>query len=556
MNKLDDLNIKRNIMKTTVTLIITLLVATLHAADLRLGSPFSDHMVLQREKPVAVWGWADPSESVTVAFDGQTKTATAGADGKWSLKLDALKASAESRTLIATGKEGRKVEVKDVLVGEVWFGCGQSNMQTPVTGHSAGDRHLAANAEQSYPLLRLLMANDSWQEATPDTIKEFSALLFSFGLPLNKQLRVPVGLMFRAKDGSPSGPWLSEQMYRADAACVAVAKKFAETYDYPKGKAAYDQAKILYDEEFAKWKPLADAAKREGKQPLRPPTAPTSVVPAGECFGPRPIGSLFEAFIRPYVGYTIRGVLWDQGEGGTRITGVDQFTLMGALIQGWRKEWGQGDFPFLYIQKPSGGGPAWDDTNPVNENANKFSELPKTVPSAIEAEYNYAIHLKIMKYPNTIMVTSTDLAGGIHPVNKSGYGARGAMVAMNAVYGGKGEYYGPIYASHEIKNGKIVIKFKHTGQGLTFKSGDPSTGSRQAGLQGFAIAGEDHQFVWADAVIEGDNVFVSSRTVAKPTAVRYAWASSFPWANLFNKDGLPAQPFRTDDWPVVTAGKK
>ena len=161
-----------------------------------------------------------------------------------------------------------------------------------------------------------------------------------------------------------------------------------------------------------------------------------------------------------------------------------------------------------------------------------------------------------MKYPNTIMVTSTDLAGGIHPVNKSGYGARGAMVAMNAVYGGKGEYYGPMYASYEIKNGKIVIEFKHTGQGLTFKSGDPSTGSRQARLQGFAIAGEDHQFVWADAVIEGDNVVVSSRTVAKPTAVRYAWASSFPWANLFNKDGLPAQPFRTDDWQVVTAGKK
>ena len=549
-------------MKHTLTLVFLLLnlgFTTLSAADLRLGPPFSDHMVLQREKPVAVWGWADPSESVTVAFDGQIKTATAGADGKWSIKLDALKASSESRTFTVTGKEGRKVEVKDVLVGEVWFGCGQSNMQSPVTGYSAGDRHLAANAEQSYPQLRLLMpkgGGQKWQEATPETIKEFSALLFSFGLPLNKQLSVPVGLMVGAKDGSPSGPWLSEQMYRADAACAAVAKKFAETYDYPKEKAAYDQAKILYDEEIAKWKPLADAAKREGKQPLRPPAAPTSVVPAGECFGVRPIGSLFEAFIRPYVGYTIRGVLWDQGEGGTRITGVDQFTLMGALIQGWRKEWGQGDFPFLYIQKPSGGGPAWDDTNPVNENANKFSELPKTVPPAIEAEYNYAIHLKIMKYPNTIMVTSTDLADGIHPVNKSGYGARGAMVAMNAVYGGKGEYYGPIYASHEIKNDKIVIKFTHTGQGLTFKSGDPSTGSRQAGLQGFAIAGEDHQFVWADAVIEGDNVVVSSRTVAKPTAVRYAWASSFPWANLFNKDGLPAQPFRTDDWPVVTAGKK
>jgi len=174
-------------MKHTLALVFLLLnlgLTTLSAADLRLGPPFSDHMVLQREKPVAVWGWADPSESVTVAFDGQTKTATAGADGKWSIKLDALKASSESRTFTVTGKEGRKVEVKDVLVGEVWFGCGQSNMQSPVTGYSAGDRHLAANAEQSYPQLRLLMpkgGGQKWQEATPETIKEFSALLFRSG---------------------------------------------------------------------------------------------------------------------------------------------------------------------------------------------------------------------------------------------------------------------------------------------------------------------------------------------------------------------------------------
>jgi sialate O-acetylesterase len=368
-------------------------------------------------------------------------------------------------------------------------------------------------------------------------------MLFSFGLPLQKQLNVPVGLMVGAVGGTPSGFWLSEEMYRGDAACAAVAKKFAETYDYRKAKAAYDQAKIKHDEEFENWKPLADAAKKEGKQPPRRPAAPKGVAPAGECFGGKPIGNLFESFIRPYVGYGIRGVLWDQGEGGTAVTGVDQFTLMGALIHGWRKEWGQGDFPFLYIQKPSGGGPAWDDTNPVNAKAKTFSELPKTVPPAIAGEYNYAIHLKIMEYPSTFMVTSTDLVAHGHPPNKSGYGARGAMVAMNAVYGGKGEYYGPIYASHEIRNDKIVIKFTHTGQGLTFKNGDPSAGSRQARLQGFALAGEDNEFVWADAVIEGDSVVLSSERVAKPVAVRYAWASSFPWANLFNKDGLPAQPF-------------
>jgi sialate O-acetylesterase len=536
-------------VKAYILALATLLLAPLamlHAVELKLPDVFSDHAVLQRGMPVPVWGTAEAGDEIIVEFAGQKKMAKVDASGKWRVKLDAMPASAQPRELKVTNSKTPlgAILLRDILVGEVWIGSGQSNMANPVSICTARDRYLAANAEQSYPQLRLMGkgAGRKWEEATPETIKKFSALLFSFGLSLQKQLSVPVGLMVGAVGGTPSGFWLSEEMYRSDAACAAVAKKFAETYDYPKVKAAYDQAKIKYDEEIARWKPLAVAAKKEGKRPPPGPVAPKGVAPAGECFG-RPIGYLFESWIRPYVGYGIRGVLWDQGEGGTGVTGVDQFTLMGALIRGWRKEWGQGDFPFLYIQKPSGGGPAWDDTNPVNENANKFSELPKTVPPASEGEYNYTIHLKIMEYPSTFMVTSTDLARGVHPPSKSGYGARGAMVAMNTVYGGKGEYYGPIYASHEIKNGRIVIKFKHTGQGLVFKKDYPSTRSRRARLQGFALAGEDNQFVWADAVIEGDSVVVSSKTVAKPTAVRYAWASSFPWANLFNKDGLPAQPF-------------
>ena len=168
-------------------------------------------------------------------------------------------------------------------------------------------------------------------------------------------------------------------------------------------------------------------------------------------------------------------------------------------------------------------------------------ELPKIMPPDDPSErsgYNYAIHHKIMTYPNTFMVTSADLGPGIHPLNISGYGIRSAMVAMNTVYGGKAEYYGPLYASHEIKDDKVIIKFTHTGQGLAFKNGNK--------LQGFAIAGDDRKFTWADATIEGDTVVVSSKTVAKPFAVRYAWAKQFPWANLFNKDTLPAQPFTTE----------
>jgi sialate O-acetylesterase len=523
----------------------TLFCATATAAAPKFAGVFSDHAVLQRDMAVPVWGTADAGSEIVVEFDGQKKIAQADANGKWRVKLDAMPASAIPRELKMSDAKNPAagVVLHDILVGEVWIGSGQSNMDFPVYIFTADDPHLAANAKATYPLLRLLKKGNGhkWEEAKPESIAKFSAMLFSFGMPLQKQLNVPVGLMAGAVSGTPSGLWLSEEMYREDADCAAVAKKFAETYDYPKEKTKYDEEMKGYEEKLAKWKERADAAKKAGGQPPRAPRAPYPLVAVGECNRGK-IGNLFESFIRPYVGYGIRGVLWDQGESRTAILGVDQATLMRALIRGWRKEWDQGDFPFLYIQKPSGGGPAWDYTNAVTEKANPFSILPTMVPAPDTGDYTYALHLRIMKNPNTFMVTSTDLGPGTHPQNKSGYGARGAMVAMNTVYGGKAEYCGPQYASHEIKADKVIIKFTHVGQGLAFRNGDK--------LQGFAVAGNDRQFVWADAMFEGDTVVVSSKTVTKPAAVRYAWANQFPWANLFNKDGLPAQPFSTEELDI------
>jgi sialate O-acetylesterase len=481
---------------------------------------------------------------VTVEFAGQKKSAKADAGGNWRVHLDAMPASAEPRELKVSDAKNPagSVVLEDILVGEVWVGSGQSNMDMPVRSYTGNDPHLAENARGTYPQLRLLRkgAGQKWAQATPENNQAFSAMLFSFGLPLQKQLDVPVGLMVGAVGGTPSGLWLSESMYRADADCAAVAKKYGETYDYPKAKAKYDEDKKKHDAAVAKWKLACAEAKTAGKPQPAGPRAPDGVAPAGECNRGK-IGNLFESFIRPYVGYGIRGVLWDQGESGTAIVGVDQVTLMAALIRGWRKEWGQGDFPFLYVQKPSGGGPAWDYADPVTVKANKFSPLPAAVPAAESGDYTYARYLKLMRNPNTFMVTSTDLGPGIHPQNKSGYGARGARVAMNTVYGGKAEYYGPMYASHTIKDGKVVVAFAHIGQGLAFKNGDK--------LQGFAIAGDDMKFVWADANIDGDTVVVTSPSVPKPSAVRYAWFRDFAWANLFNKDGLPAQPFSTESAP-------
>jgi sialate O-acetylesterase len=514
---------------------LTCAAGSLHA-EVKLSKVFTPHMVLQRGMAVPVFGTAAPGEEVTVRFREQTKTTKANKDGQWSVKLDALKAGGPDVLTIGDKK------IDDVLVGEVWVGSGQSNMDMPVASYTAGDPVLAQNAQGTYPKLRLLKKGpgDVWQEATPANIPGFSALLFSFGLPLQKELDVPVGLMVGAVGGTPSGYWLSEEMYRADTACAEAAKKFAATYNYDDAVAKYNEAKVKYEADLAAWKPLADAAKAEGKQPPTAPRAPQPVGKAGEVPPGNKIGQLFEAFVRPYVGYGIKGVLWDQGESRTNVVGVPQYELMGALIKGWRKDWGQGDFPFLYVQKPSGGGCAWDYEAPMMNKADKFTPLPKTIPVGPAADYSHPYFATFMQYPKTYMVTSSDLGSGIHPTNKSGYGTRAEQVAMRTVYGGKGEFCGPLYASQVVEGGKVRIKFTHVGKGLAFKNGEQ--------LQGFMIAGADKKFVWADAVIDGADVIVSSKEVAKPEAVRYAWSQNFPWANLFNQDGLPATPFRTDSW--------
>lgn len=490
------------------------------AADVKLPPILSDHMVLQRDMRVPIWGTAAAGEKVTVKFRDQEQSTTADKDGKWRVQLDPLKAGGPDTLTV---KGANSITVNDVLVGEVWVGSGQSNMAGPVSGYAKGDEVLAKLAAGSYPRLRL-MKGGKWAEAAPASSNTFSALLFSFGVKLQQELDVPVGLMVGAVGGTPSGYWLSADAYNSDEACKEVLKKFAEKYDF-------EQATKNYQEALARWEKVAEAAKKDGKTPPRKPDQPLR---AGESRGK--VGNLYEAHIRPMIPYGIRGVLWDQGESGTAINGVDQYTLMGALIRGWRKEWGQ-DFPFLYIQKPSGSGCAWALDDPITSRAEKFTPLPAAVPT--DGLYRET-HIHIMSYPGTAMVSSSDLGSGVHPTNKSGYGARASRVALGMVYGKKLEFYGPVYKDQKIDGNKARVSFSHVGQGLAFKHGDK--------LQGFALAGDDKVFHWADAVIEGDSVVLSSDKVSKPVAVRYAWSQRHPWANLFNRDGLPALPFRTDSW--------
>lgn len=497
---------------------------TLHA-DVKLPPIISDHMVIQRDVAAPIWGTAEPDEVVSVSIAGQTKTTKAGADGRWQLKLDPLKV-AEGITLTVKGTN--TIEVKDVLVGEVWLGSGQSNMAGPVRTFRGNDEGLQKTlAAAPYPRIRLIkQGGTGWQLATAANVDAFSANLFAFGSRLHAELGVPVGLMSGAVGGTPSGYWLTEEMFRSDDACQRQVKDFAKTYDFAKAMQGYERY-------MTAWRANTEKAKQSGARVGREPARPQQ---PGECTGE--FGHLYKAHVLPYVPYAIRGVLWDQGEGGTGITGVDQFHLMGALITGWRKAWGQ-DFPFLYMQKPSGGGTAWDLANPTTKNASPFTAAPATVPADNEGVAR-EVHIKIQQHPHTAMVTSTDLGGMTHPTNKSGYADRALLVAKGFVYGQKIEFSGPLYASHEIAGEKVRIKFTHIGQGLATRHG--------ATLQGFQIAGADKKFVWADAIIEGDTVVLSSKEVPQPAAVRYAWSANSPWANLFNKDGLPAQTFRADDW--------
>jgi sialate O-acetylesterase len=415
----------------------------------------------------------------------------------------------------------------DILVGEVWLGSGQSNMAGAAGSYEGRDEGMAQNlAAAPYPNLRVIGSKTTgWQEGTQDNLRRFSALQFSFGVALQKELQVPVGLLVGAVGGTPSGNWLSAQAFASSQAIKdAIAR--APAFDL-------DAANKKYEQDLAKWKKLEADAKKKGEKPRG--RAPTKPVKTGECQRGT-IGCLYEQHIRAYIPFAIRGVLWDQGESGTAIQGVDQFTVMGALFAGWRKDWGQGDFPFLYVQKPSGLGCAWDKTDPVTRNASDCKPLPATVPGIGGGREQF---IRMLKHSNAFMVTASDLGSGVHPTNKSGYGARAARVALGAVYAKPVEIYGPVYQSHKVADGKVVISFTHVGKGLAFRGGEK--------LQGFAVAGADKKFVWADAAIEGNAVVLSCAAVRAPQFISYAWAGEHAWANLFNKDGLPALPFRTDD---------
>ena len=502
----------------SVCVIVVAGFADFAAGEVTVDKMFGDHMVLQRDMPVPVWGTARPGQKVTVAFGDQTRQAQADKGGKWMVRLGAMKVGRPGKMTVSGS--ARPIVFNDVVVGEVWLGSGQSNMAHGARLMSRQDPALAAIITGGpYPNLRVYRGG--WLQGSEESVARFSGLLLSFGVPLQKELDVPVGLIARAIWGTASGRWLTAEMMTDDEACRGLLNKAGVDPRDPASQSKW------YAGELAQWKKAVQTAKGQAKQPRKPRRQLER-------------GDLYEKHVKPVIPYAIRGVLWDQGESGTAIDALDQYALMGALIGGWRKAWGQGEFPFLYVQKPSGCGCAWDANDPVTCKADKFATQPAK-PNGPNDGRRRRMYIRIMGHPNTAMVSASDLGSGVHPVNKAGYGARACRVAMGFVYGKDVEYYGPVYDSHLVEGKAIRVKFTHVSGGLAVPAGQK--------LQGFEVAGADDAYHWAEAKIDGQCVVVSSDKVPAPVNVRYGWARSRPWANLFNSAHLPALTFRTGNWP-------
>lgn len=470
-------------MKTLLTLLFVLSISGLSvSAKIELHSMFTDNMVLQQQADVPVWGKTSPHTevNVTTSWDNFVYTTTSDSVGRWKVVMETPKAGGPYAITVSGGEVLR---LDNILIGEVWVCGGQSNMEMTV----GGQRNQINNREYelenaNFPEIRLFHVekamsveplNDfkktrgGWKVCSPETVRQFSAVAYFFGREIHQNQNVPIGLISSSLGGTLAEAW-------TDGKALQHIPDFAEKINIPDS--------------------LADKANM--------PTV------------------LYNAMIRPMTDFSIRGVIWYQGEANC-MRGYQYRELFPLLIRDWRKQWGW-NFPFYFVQLPN------------------FGDRQNEPEEAVWAEIREA-QLKALNVENTGMAIIIDVgkADDVHPPNKQDVGFRLALQARANTYGEDIPYSGPIYNGYRIEGNKIRVFFDHTDSGLKVKDNSE--------LKGFAIAGSDHVFHWADAVIEGNEVVVSSSDVEYPVSVRYAWAAN-PECNLYNGAGLPASPFRTDDW--------
>jgi len=478
-------------------------------AEVHLPALFADHMVVQRNMPVHVWGSASPEEPVTVTFRGETKQSIADELGRWSVYLRPGEQGGPFQ-LQVTGTN--KTVLEDVLAGDVWIASGQSNMEFPMAeGSNRGVNHEKEEiAAANYPRIRLLhVATGSsdypldnialvrgWSACTPESVAEFSAVGYFFARDIQQDQDTPIGVIDVTWGGTPAEAWTSLNALSADASLIPVfARRATQMDELPTLLLAAKKQQADYDSAKAAGKPVE-------APPWRPD--PASWKPAG----------IYNAMIAPIAPFPIKGVIWYQGESNSYPDAVAVYArLFGTLIEDWRSHWGQGDFPFIYVQIANWKrGGLW--------------------PEIREAQ-RQTLGLK-----NTAMAVSIDIGDSddVHPKNKQDVGLRLALAARALAYGERIEYSGPLFREVTGDGASLRIRFDHSQSGLTAKNG---------ALRGFSVAAADEKYVPAEAKIEGDTVVVSADSIRAPVYVRYGWAGD-PDCNLWNGAGLPASPFQAE----------
>ena len=536
-------------------------------ASIKLPAIFGDNMVLQRKMNVPIWGWANPGEKIQIFFEHKIFKTITGSDGKWSTKLNSYKAGGPYQMTIKGDKE--EILIKNIVIGDVWVASGQSNMEFPIQKELHGAETIEKASDTLIHLFFVPLGfklqpqddivslsagsfNGKWVVCTREMLGSdqwashgFSAVGYYFASQIRLHEKCPVGIIGSYVGGTPAQSWISIDGLKKDTTFNDYVTKHQELVDHlDEAKASYPQKEMAYKEALKQWNEevgknfetinkqwAIDAAEAKAKGlpiPAQPkPSRPMPQVPQAPEGGYYAPGNLYNAMIAPFVHYGITGVIWYQGEGNGNYldVAVKYKHLFPLLIRDWRNNWQQGDFAFLFVQI-------------ANYHATAITPSEGFWPWVREGQ------LKALSLPKTGMAVTTDLgeAKDIHPKNKQDVALRLSLAARHVVYGENLVFSGPIFKSMKTEGNKIRLSFSNVGGGLI-------TGKlpQLEDLKGFGIAGSDQKFVWAKAVIEGNEILVSADGITNPTAVRYNWADN-PFGNLYNKDGLPASPFRTDNW--------
>jgi sialate O-acetylesterase len=489
-------------------------------ADVTLAPLFTDHAVLQRDKPVPIWGWADSGEKVTVTFQGKTGGATATSDGRWIVYLEAFPALAQGADLTVAGKN--TMVLHDVVVGEVWLCSGQSNMEFAVNRVQNAAQEISS---AHFPLLRhftvqravattpsAVVKTSGWEQTTPETVGRFTAVGYFFARDLHQKLGVPFGLIHSSWGGSPIESWLSPAALASNPAFAVANTRWQQML------ADLPAKKMQFDAELLAWERAEAAARAAGpdKHALFLKQRPKPRAPSGEVDHWRPTG-LYNGMINPLVPYALRGLLWYQGESNADHAN-EYHALFASMITMWRRHFGQGDFPFYWVS---------------------LANYRVPDPSGRSYAFLREAQTQTLTLPHTGQALAIDVGSpeDVHPANKQDVGRRLALIARTETYGIPGDYVGPTFVSATREGTAMRVRLLHAG-GLV---------PHNKPVQSLELAGADRKFYPATAKIDREMLVVSSPSVREPVAVRYAWTNS-PEANLYNGAGLPAVPFRSDNW--------